>query len=257
MTTTMPELAPAYPLQWRCHASEGIEVAYEAQEQAIREALVGKPFEYRGPYVIFYGGWMIRHDLGLTNSWRFSMMSIPVGFQGGMGLWSLFMFVDDVPAILAGREIMGEPKKWGDMTWRRGASGCSFTLGLLGEQVMHLDADIGAELTGSAIAPRLNLPVGTRLLNHRIVPSPTGPQPAQEHIVAVSLEAKFRYWHADPTGFSVAPPRNGRLDDLLAPLHRFAPRRVLAVHFREGSFDNGAGPHCQVIPFDGTGEEPR
>jgi len=39
---------------------------------------------------------------------------------------------------------------------------------------------------------------------------------------------------------------HGPLDELLAPLHRFAPKRVIAAGFREGSFENGAGRGCSV-----------
>jgi len=111
MNSTMPELAPAYPLQWKCHASEGVEVAYEADEAAVRHAIAGKPFGYVSSAIIFYDGWMSKHDLGLTNACRFSMLSVPVRFNSEVGLWSLFMFVDDVPAILAGRRPRQERLK--------------------------------------------------------------------------------------------------------------------------------------------------
>jgi len=66
--------------------------------------------------------------------------------------------------------------------------------------------------------------------------------------VAVHLQGSFRYRAADVGEFVLERPRDSALDDLLAPLHRYAPRRLLCVNYREGGFDNGVGPHVHVHP---------
>lgn len=77
---------------------------------------------------------MLDHDLGATNSWHYNSLSVPVRFHGDPGIWTAFMFVDDATAMIAGRELVGESKKWADMDWRRDDVSALFDLGLLGEQ---------------------------------------------------------------------------------------------------------------------------
>lgn len=250
MKWTMPAAAPAYPLRWTCRAGEGLEVLYEADREAVVELLADTPFDFMSSSLVFYAGRMLDHDLGATNSWHYSSLSVPVSFQGEAGIWTAFMFVDDATALIAGRELLGESKKWADMRWTRDGCGCRFELGLLGECIATAEAAIGEALPASPVAKAWGLPPGRLpLLNHRIIAAPHAIDPSQEQVVAVRLEGSFRYRAASLGGLSLTRPRHPRLDELLAPLHRFAPQKVIAANFREGSFENGAGPNCSVYPI--------
>lgn len=248
MKWTMPATAPAYPLRWTCRASEGLEVLYEADERAVREMVSQTPFEYTSSSLVFYAGFMRDHDLGATNSWHYSSLSVPVRFRGEMGVWTAFMFVDDATAMVAGRELLGEAKKWADIRWERNDASCGFTLGLLGETVAAGKAAIGESVSTSPVGAEWGMPGGAPLLNHPIIAAPHAIEESEEQVVAVRLQGSFRYRSVQLQDLSLRVPRNGRLDELLAPLHRFAPRRVIAAGFREGSFENGAGRGCSVYP---------
>jgi hypothetical protein len=253
MKWTMPAAAPAYPLRWKCHASEGLELLYEADAATVRELVAPTPFEFMTSSVVLYAGFMLRHDLGATGSWHYASLSVPVRFRGEVGIWTAFMFVDDATALVAGRELLGESKKWADMRWERGDADCRFSLGLLGEELVRVEAGIGAALDVSPVAQGLQLAGKVPLLNHRIIASPEAPEQSAEQVVAVRLDGSFRYRAAMLESLSLRKPANLRLDALLAPLHRFAPARIIAANFREGSFENGAGPNCSVYPVNGRG----
>jgi acetoacetate decarboxylase len=250
---TMPAAAPAYPLRWTCRASEGLEVLYEADRAAVTDLLASTPFEFMSSSLVFYAGRMLDHDLGATNSWHYSSLSVPVRFRGEVGIWTAFMFVDDAMAMLAGRELLGEAKKWADMDWRRDARACRFELGLLGATVASVAAAIGDPLPASAVTPAWGLPTGVPLLNHRIAAAPDAAHAPVEQVVAVRLQGSFRWSAATLESFTLQRPQDSRLDALLAPLHRFGPREVIAVNFREGGFENGAGAGCSVYPVTPRG----
>lgn len=86
------------------------------------------------------------------------------------------------------------------------------------------------------------MPAGVPLLNHRIIAAPHAVERSER------LQGSFRYRAATVDALQLRRPVNARLDELLAPLHRFAPRRIMACNFREGGFDNGAGENCTVHP---------
>jgi hypothetical protein len=246
MKWTMPAAAPAFPLRWTCRASEGLEVLYQADRAQVTDLLADTPFEFASDSLVFYAGRMLDHDLGATNSWHYSSLSVPVRFRGSPGILTAFMFVDDATAMLAGRELLGEAKKWADMRWEREAGECRFELGLLREPVVTASASIGGALPGSAVGPAWGLPAGVPLLNHRIIASPDAVGTCEEQVIEVRLKGSFRYRAATLESLSLRRPRNPRLDELLAPLHRFAPKKVIACNFREGGFENGAGESCTV-----------
>lgn len=249
MRWTMPAAAPAYPLRWTCRAAEGLEVLYQADPAAVIELLADTPFDFMSASLVFYAGRMLDHDLGATNAWHYSSLSVPVRFRGEVGIWTAFMFVDDATALVAGRELLGESKKWADMRWTRDDQGCRFELGLLGECVVSAEASIGEPLAASPVARGWALPGRVPLFNHRIIAAPHAIDPSQEQVVAVRLEGRFRYRAASLRGLALRRPEHPRLDELLAPLHRFAPEKVIAANFREGGFENGAGPNCSVYPI--------
>lgn len=248
MKWTMPAISPAYPLRWSCRSSEGLEVLYRADRRAVDTLLADTPFDFMSASMVFYAGRMLDHDLGATNTWNYSSLSVPVLFRGAVGIWTAFMFVDDVTAMVAGRELLGESKKWADMRWRREVDACTFDMGLLGEVIASVDAGLGEPLPASRVGQAWSLPAKVPLLNHRIIAAPDAIETSAEQVVEVRLEGSFRYRAVSLRSLSLRQPSNPRVEELLAPLHRFAPGEVLAANFREGGFDNGAGANCSVYP---------
>jgi acetoacetate decarboxylase len=85
-------------------------IAYESDPEAIRQA-VPEPLQPNGSHVVSYE-WNKMPDASGLGCYDESGIVIPCTFEGEECNFVAQMYVDDAPALLAGREIWGFPKKW-------------------------------------------------------------------------------------------------------------------------------------------------
>lgn len=86
-------------------------ITYESDPAAIRRA-VPEPLEPDGSNTVTYE-WIKMPDSSGLGSYEESGIVIPCTFHGEPCNFTAQMYLDNAPAILAGREIWGFPKKWG------------------------------------------------------------------------------------------------------------------------------------------------
>jgi acetoacetate decarboxylase len=91
-------------------------VSYVSDPEAIRQA-VPEPLEPDGSNTVTYE-WIKMPDSSGLGSYEESGIVIPCTYHGEACNFVAQMYLDNAPAILAGREIWGFPKKWGHPTLR-------------------------------------------------------------------------------------------------------------------------------------------
>lgn len=107
----MPIHSPAYPAPPnRFNNREYFIITYETDPAALKK-VVPYPLKVGEP-VVKYEFIRMPDSSGLGD-YTESGQVIPVEFNGTRGLFVLSMYLDNEPAILAGREIWGFPKKYG------------------------------------------------------------------------------------------------------------------------------------------------
>ncbi|MDD1724824.1 MAG: acetoacetate decarboxylase [Methanospirillum sp.] len=108
---SMPPTSPAYPQPpYQFKNREYFIITYETDRDLLKN-LVPPPLEVDEP-VIKYEFIRMPDSSGLGD-YTESGQVIPVTYKGKKGLYVLSMYLDNEPAILAGREIWGFPKKSG------------------------------------------------------------------------------------------------------------------------------------------------
>jgi acetoacetate decarboxylase len=106
---SMPAQCPAYPpAPYRFINREYLIITYETDAEALRQ-VVPAPLEVPEPLVNFE--FIRMPDSSGLGDYTESGQVIPVTFEGETGLYVLSMYLDNEPAIAAGREIWGFPKK--------------------------------------------------------------------------------------------------------------------------------------------------
>ncbi len=109
---TTPLGAPAYPSgPFYFHNREYLNILYRTDIEALRR-VVPEPLEIDEPLVKFEVMYM--PDVTGLGAYTESGQVIPVSFNGEKGEYLHAMYVDNHPAIAAGREVSAYPKK----TWR-------------------------------------------------------------------------------------------------------------------------------------------
>lgn len=87
-------------------------ISYETTAEAIRNALP-EPLESDGSNIVLYE-WIKMPDSSGLGSYEESGIVIPCMYKGEAVNFVAQMYLDNGPAILAGREVWGFPKKWGN-----------------------------------------------------------------------------------------------------------------------------------------------
>jgi acetoacetate decarboxylase len=158
-----------------------------------------------------------------------SFLQLDCTFEGAPASYLPFVFLNNVRAIVAGREVYGTPKIWADVNGESDAAGARWRTvldgDLLVEQRLRTSASIDAsELPSSGPAYRLKL-----------VPAADGGRPAIKQLVSAEPERLVLSGVVAADGtveFGVA----GGID--LRPLR---PRRVLGAFRYTASYVEGWG----------------
>ena len=107
----MPITNPAYPpAPIRFVNRELILITYRTDPQAL-EQVVPAPLEPASDELLYE--WIRMPDSSGLGSYTESGQVIPVTYQGQRGSYTHSMYLDNLPGILAGRELLGFPKVWG------------------------------------------------------------------------------------------------------------------------------------------------
>jgi acetoacetate decarboxylase len=110
--SSIPLASPSYPNgPFRFIDREYLIIAYESDPEAIREA-VPEPLEPDGSGLVLYEFINMPDSSGL-GSYSESGLVIPAQYKGVAFNYVAQMYLDNDPAVYAGREIWGFPKKGG------------------------------------------------------------------------------------------------------------------------------------------------
>lgn len=109
---SMPAASPSYGRPpCRFINREFLTICYESDPAAIRQA-VPEPLQPDGSNTVLYE-WIKMPDSSGLGEYEESGLVIPCTFNGEPCNFTAQMYLNNGPAILAGREIWGFPKKWG------------------------------------------------------------------------------------------------------------------------------------------------
>lgn len=107
----MPITNPAYPRPpIRFVDREIILITYRTDPQAL-EKVVPPPLRPASDQVLYE--WIRMPDSSGLGSYMESGQVIPVTYEGQKGSFTHSMYLDNLPGIIAGRELLGFPKVWG------------------------------------------------------------------------------------------------------------------------------------------------
>jgi len=107
----MPITNPAYPRPpIRFVNRELILITYRTDVQAL-EQVVPAPLKPASDQLLYE--WIRMPDSAGLGSYMESGQVIPVTYEGQPGSYTHAMYLDNLPAIIAGRELVGFPKVWG------------------------------------------------------------------------------------------------------------------------------------------------
>lgn len=144
----MPITNPAYPRPpIRFLDRELVLIEYRTDPDALRR-IVPAPLEPAGDRLLYE--WIRMPDSSGLGSYMESGQVIPVTYQGEAGSYTHSMYLDNLPGILAGRELLGFPKVWGTprlelrdetLVGTLDVGGVRVATGTMGFKHSELDAD--------------------------------------------------------------------------------------------------------------------
>ncbi len=106
-----PIMNPAYPRPpIRFVDRELVLIRYRTDPKAL-EQVVPAPLEPAGDELLYE--WIRMPDSSGLGSYMESGQVIPVTYEGRPGSYTHSMYLDNLPGIVAGREVLGFPKVWG------------------------------------------------------------------------------------------------------------------------------------------------
>jgi hypothetical protein len=250
----MPISAPGFIPTWRCRDVRGVITVFKTDVAAVKQIVDPTPFEYVAPNVWIFAAELAQHDLVPNKPcWHYFAWFVPVLFQGRVGKFGAFQYADDVTAILAGRELLGESKKWADFEFDETPNSVRASLSLHGHRAFEIavQRDPAGEpddikeifLGGQVEAPEGML----KDFNLRTLPAvvPGGAPHRQVVVNALELEGRFEAARLESLSF----PKVETDPAWLAPegLDRFPTHEILATTYVQGAFTNGQRPGLELI----------
>jgi hypothetical protein len=250
----MPISAPGFITTWRCRDVRGVIAVYETDPDAVDEVVDPSPFEVVAPNVWVFAAELAEHELvPYKDCWHYFAWFVPVRFQGRVGKFGAFQFADDITAILAGRELLGESKKWADFEWQESDGGVRSTVSLQGQQAFEIEVERNpggdpVDLKEAFLGGRAEAPEGMlKDFNLRTLPSPVPDEPPHRQVVvnALELEGEFEPARLKTLNFPHVETDPAWL--ATERFDRFPVLRPLAATYVHGAFTNGCRPGLELI----------
>jgi hypothetical protein len=242
----MPFSAPAYPKSWECVQASGVHVAFTTDQEAAEQLLSGMPFELLAPRAWAYAGRLVGHGLApAQEAWHYFGLYLPVRFRDVIGRCPIYMYVDNVEAILAGRELLGEPKKWADFQWEQAGSRLTMEASRYGRKLVSLESTIGSRSPDtSPFADLLSdsgeaVPSKLSDLTFRSIPSPTPGGTAVQDVIVNPPEGTNESTVASLDRFEMFSGRDDEPWLTLDPLGDVPINEILGTYWQTTSFVNG------------------
>ncbi|MBK5912107.1 acetoacetate decarboxylase [Rhodothalassium salexigens] len=219
----MPLANPSYPVgPFRFVDREGLYITYETDPAAIR-ALVPAPLEPDGSGQVVYE-WLKMPDAGGFGAFEESGVVIPCRLDGEPVNFIAMMFLNNEPAITAGREIWGFPKRWGEPHLAVARDTLTGTLDYAGERVALGSMAYKHENLADQ-HDRCAAMLAKTQINLKLLPCVTG-KPLVAQLVAYALtDITVKGFWAGPARLALTPHVNAPVADL--PVRRV----VGAIHF--------------------------
>jgi hypothetical protein len=241
----MPFSAPAFPKTWECVDAHGVHISFATDEGAVKELLAVTPFDFVAARVWAYAGRLVGHGLApAQEAWHYYGLYVPVRFRGEVGRYPVYMYADNVEAITAGRELLGEPKKWADFRWTETNGGLQMEASRYGRVLVSIDAAI--ETQTSDESPFADLLAGTAYdggaapsdFTFRSIPSPAPTGQAVQDVIVNPAEGKTTSVNATIRRFEMY---SGQDEPWLTrdPLGDLRIARIVRAYWQTSSFRNG------------------
>ncbi len=168
---------------------------------------------------------------------------VPSRYHDVLGQSFLFLYLDNVGAICAGRELIGFPKKDGDVTFSRAGDRVRGTVVRGGHELLRVEADL---VRDAERAPQVErLPLGPRL-QVREIPRADGPGFDLRQVFRKDMDLDMLRVHERLTGHGRAVLSDGPDD----PIGQLAPLDVLGAVYVALDFGLASSQvlHTEVAP---------
>lgn len=226
---SMPVFSPSYPAgPYRFMRREYLIITYESDPDVVRAALP-EELEPAGPgrNICFYE-WMNMPDSSGFGDYVESGSGIVATYKGEPCNFSVQMYLNDDPPIVAGREIWGFPKKWGEpelkvardtLTGKLNYDGELVAMGTMAYKHVSLESKLDD----------VKKSVGKLNVNLKLIPDVDG-KPKIAQLVGYRLEDIVVHGAWDgPARLHLVPHVNCRVADL--PVKRIVGGRHQVVDF--------------------------
>jgi hypothetical protein len=189
---------------------------------------------------------VVGHGLApAQEAWHYFGLYLPVRFHDVVGRCPIYMYVDNVEAILAGRELLGEPKKWADFRWEQTGPRLTVEASRYGRKLVSLEATVGSRRPDSSPFADLlsgsghEMPSKVSDLTFRSIPSPTPGGTALQDVIVNPPEGTSESTVANVDRFEMLSGRDDEPWLTLDPLGDVPINEILGTYWQTTSFVNG------------------
>lgn len=225
MGYSMPVTAPLYhepPYLYR--GGNSLIVVYQTKEEILKQ-IVPEPLKPVEGNLVF--AWINEFDAVGLGPYHEAIISMPVEFQGDVGNYMAYLYLDSDTPTVAGREIWGFPKKAGRFTLTEEAEVATRSVERGGVEILKMSVQMTR-----AGAPETLSGLGLPIYNLKLIPSvKKGARPDVKQITANTLEnvVVHKIVEGNATlSFGVSPAD---------PLYLIEPVQILQGIYCEIDFD--------------------
>ncbi len=211
--TAMPPANPSYPRgPYRFVGREYMIITYESDPEAIR-TMVPEPLVPDGSNHVHYE-WIAMPDSTGFGSYQESGVVIPCLLHGEPVNYTAMMLLNDEPPISAGREIWGEPKRWGEPKLEVRTDTLTGTLHYGGERVAMGTMTYKYEDRLAADPADRGKHLMKTSVNLKLIPCVTGGVRIAELVAFDLTEVQMHFHYSGPARLHLIPHINAPVADL-------------------------------------------
>ena len=179
---SMPSISPSYPEPPYLYRGGSILMCvYRAGAEAMN-SVVPEPLKPAEGNLVH--AWINDFNIVGFTHYHEAIISVPVEFQGKMGSYMTYLFLDNDSTIVAGREIWGFPKKEGHFTSLREANFITRSVDKGGVEILRISMEMTRPGTLAALSG-----LGNPIYNLKVIPSVRkGAPPDVKQLTATTLQ---------------------------------------------------------------------
>lgn len=222
---SMPPMSPSYPEPpFLYRGVNSLICVYRASAEAVNW-IVPEPLKPAEGNLVY--AWMNDFNIVGLGPYQEAIISVPVEFQGDVGNYMAYLFLDSDIAIVGGREIWGFPKKEGHLTSLREADFITRSVDRGGVEIFRISMQMMKPGTADALSG-----LAKPIYNLKVIPSvKKGAPPDVKQLTATTFQNVLVHRVIEgKAAIDFGMPPTG-------PLYSLAPLEVIGGFYCELDFD--------------------